>query len=91
MRYTCNEIHIKQYKQLRTLFTLLCLKSHNIYYFNILRMIKLFYHLYVKHEMYSMPYKEKIQFHDDFLYIQNGIHKWDDYITWDERLINMGY
>ena len=91
MRDTCDEIHRKQYKQLRTLFITLCLESHDRYYFDILRMIKLFYHLYIENEIYAMSYKKQRRILNDSLFIQNGMRKWDYYIKWYERLINMGY
>ena len=59
IRDTCDEIHRKQYKQLSTLFITLCIESHDRYYFNILSMITLFYHLHVEHEIYAMSYKNK--------------------------------
>ena len=59
MRDTCNEIHRKQFKHLRKLFIPLCLESYYVYYFNILRMINLFYHLYVEHEIYAIEYNKK--------------------------------
>ena len=82
MRDTCDEIHRKQYKQLITLFIPLFLESHNRYYFNILRMIALFYHLYIDYEIYAMAYFKNISILHDTLFIQNTIVKWDDYSTW---------
>ena len=86
-----DEIHRKKYKQLMTLFITFYLESHDRYYFNILRMIILFYHLYVDHEIYSMSYKKESIIINDSLLIKNGMRRRDDYITWYERLINMGY
>ena len=59
---TCDEMHRKQYKQLRKLFIPLCLESHDRYYFNVLIMITLFYHFYVEHEIYAMAYKNQINY-----------------------------
>ena len=56
MRDTCDEIHIKQYKQLRTLFIPLFIYSNDRYYFNLLRMITSFYQFYIEHEIYAMAY-----------------------------------
>ena len=75
MKYTENI-----YKQLRTPFIPLCIKSYYRYYFNLLSIITLFCNFYFEHEIYAMSYKNK-----------EGMRKWDDYITWDERLINMRY
>ena len=47
MRDTCDEIFGKQYRKLRGVFVILCLESHARYYFNILRIITLLYHLYI--------------------------------------------
>ena len=59
MRDTCDEIYRKQYKQLRKLLIPLCSESHDRYYFNILRVIVLLYHLYIDHEIYEMSYNKK--------------------------------
>ena len=67
IRDTCNKIHIKQYKKLETLFVLLCLQSYDIYFFNILRIINLFYHMYVEHEIYVMSYKKEGTILHDYL------------------------
>ena len=60
MRDTCDEIHRKQYTQLKKIFIPWCLESHNRYYFNISRMITLCYHFYVDNEIYAMEYKKII-------------------------------
>ena len=57
MRDTCDETQRKQYKQLMTLFITLCLELHDRYYFNVLRMITIFYHLYVDHTLYDLKQK----------------------------------
>ena len=78
MRYICYEIHRKLYKQLRTLFVTLCLESHDRYYFNILRMITIFHHLYIEHEIYGMAYKKEGTILNESLFIENKTSKWDD-------------
>ena len=82
----CDKIHRKHYKQLRTLFVPLCLESHDKYYFNILRMVNLFYHLYVEHEIYDTAYNKRINRMNDHLFIQNTTSKWDDDSTWGNQL-----
>ena len=81
---TCDEIHRKQYKQLTKIFIHLFLESHNRYYFNILRMITLFCHLYIEHEIYSMAYLKYISTLHDTLFMQNKISKWDDDSKWEK-------
>ena len=78
MRDTCDEIHRKQYNNLRTLFIPLCLKSHDRNYLNILRMITILNHLYVEHEIYAVAYNKKRNRPNDHLFLQNTISKWDD-------------
>ena len=65
---TCDKIHRKQYNQLNTLFIPLCLESYDRYYFNILRMITLFYHMYIKHEIYVKAYNKKRNRMNDHLF-----------------------
>ena len=38
-----------------------------------------------------MSYKKERSISNASLLIQNGMRKWEDYITWDERLINISY
>ena len=91
MRDACNEIRRNRYKQPKKLFIPLYLESHEMCYFNILRMITLFYHLYVEHEIYAISYKKERTTPHDSLFKQRVISRSDDCITWDERLINNGY
>ena len=70
MRDTCDEIYRNQYKQLRKLFILLCLESHDRYCFNILRMITLLYNLYIEHVIYNMSNNKKINHINDHLFIK---------------------
>ena len=91
MRDTCDEIHIKQYKHSGRILSTFSVESHDIYYFNIFRVIKLFHHFCVEDEIYAMSYKKQRSILNDSLFIQNGMRNWDGFITWDERLINMGY
>ena len=86
IRDTCDEIHRKQYKQLRKIFIPLCLESHGGYYFNILRMITIFYNLYVEHEIYSMANKKERSILHYSLLIQNTTSKCDYDGTWGELL-----
>ena len=78
------EIQIKQYKKLRRLLIPLFLDLHDRYYFNILRMITLFYHLYIEHKIYAMEYLKNISILHDTLFIQNKMSKWDDDSTWEK-------
>ena len=59
MRDTCDQLFIENYMQLRTLFVSLCLKSNDRYSFNILRIITLFYHLYIEYEIYNLAYNTR--------------------------------
>ena len=59
MRDTCDEIYGKKYRQLRDALVPFCIESHDIYYFNILRIITLLYHLYIEHEIYEWSYKKQ--------------------------------
>ena len=83
---TCDEIHMKKFKQLTKILVPLCLEPHYVYIFNILRMIILCYHLYVGNEIYAMAYNKKINRLNDHLFIKNTMSKWDDDIIWEERL-----
>ena len=56
MRDTHKEIHRKQYIQFSIFFIPSCIESHDIYYFNILRIITLLYHFYIEHEIYDMSH-----------------------------------
>ena len=56
---TCSQLFRRQYIQLRENFIPLCLKSPVRYSFNILRIIKLFYHFYIDYEKYILTYKKK--------------------------------
>ena len=86
MRDKCDEIHRKQYKQLRKILITLCLESHERYYSNILRMITICYHLYVDHEIYAMAYNKKRNCLNDHIFIKNKTSKWDDDNSWEEVL-----
>ena len=59
MRDTRDEIYRKQYKQLKNVFIPLCIESHDIYYFNVLRMITILYNFYIEYEIYEMSYNKK--------------------------------
>ena len=84
MRDKCNDIHIKQSKHLSKIFTPLCLKSHDGYYFNILRMITICYHLYVENSIYSMAYNKKKDHLYEHLLLKNKMSKWCDNILWKD-------
>ena len=45
MRYTCDQLFRYQYIHLRTLFIPLCFESPDRYYFNLLSIITLLYHI----------------------------------------------
>ena len=57
-RSGCHESFREQYIQLRKFFIPFSLGSHDRYYFNILRMITLLYHMYIEHEIYHTAYKK---------------------------------
>ena len=52
-----SKIFGRQYKQLRKNFIPLCLKSNDRYYFNILSIVKFFYHLYIEYGMFNLALK----------------------------------
>ena len=53
IRDTCAQLFIEKYIQLRKIIIPLCINSTDSYYFNLLRIIAVFYHLYIKHEIYN--------------------------------------
>ena len=58
MRDTCDQLFSGKYMHLMKLFIPLCLKSPDRYYFNILRIITLFYHMYLEYEIYNLTQKK---------------------------------
>ena len=63
--------------QLRPLFITLCLKSPGRYYFNLLKIITLFYLLYIEYEIYNLAYNKKNILNDSIFIIVTMV-KWDD-------------
>ena len=55
-RYICAQLFTLQYKQMRKIFTPLCLKLTDRYYFNILRIIAIIYQIYIGYEIYNFAY-----------------------------------
>ena len=86
MRDTCDEIHKKQYKQLRKIFIPLCLESHDIYYFNILSMITLFIicTLSMKYMPWHIPKGRNLL--NDHISIKNTMSKWVGGSSWGGEL-----
>ena len=74
MRYTCDEIHRKKYKKLRTLFIPLCLDSHDIYYFNILRVVNIFTIFTFSVNYMSWHIKNRTILHDS-IFIQKKVSR----------------
>ena len=91
MRDTCDDIHGKKYRQLVDFSVPLCLESHDIYYFNILRMITLLYNLYIEHEIYDISYHKRRNFLNANLFIENIMSQWNDSITFDEEIRKMEF
>ena len=79
------------YIQLGTLFIPLCLKSHERYYFNMLRMIKLLYHMYIEHEIYHIVYNKVQNCLNEYQFIEGTMSEWDGYITFSNILRNKVY
>ena len=83
-------IYRKQYTQLRNFFIPLCIDSHTIYCFNILRIIKILYHFYIEHDIYDISYNKNINRLYKNIFIEDKINKWNDFITFDEEMRKMG-
>ena len=81
MRMTCFDLFKRKYKQMRKILIPLCIKSHDRYYFNILRIITIFYHLYIEHEIYNLAYNKNKGFLNDILFIKVTMGKRDGYYT----------
>ena len=56
-------------------FIPLCLESHGRYYFNILRMMPILYHMYIKHEIYHTTHKKAQNFINEHKLIEGTISK----------------
>ena len=67
--------YTEKYEKLRTILIPLCLESHDRYYFNILRMITLLYHLYIEHEIYDISQIKNKNHLNDNLFIKYTIIK----------------
>ena len=76
----CHDLFRKQYIQLMILFIYFCLKSHDRYYFNILRMITLLYHFYIEYEIYHTAYNKVINLLNGHVLVERTMSTWDDYI-----------
>ena len=59
MRITCNSISERQHKHMRQILIPLCKNPTDIYHLNILRIIKIIYHLYIGCEFYNLEYTKK--------------------------------
>ena len=80
-RMTCYDLFKRKYKQMRKQFIPLCKKSPNRYYFNVLSIITLFYHLYIEYEIYYLEYNKSKVFINDILFMQGTMGKWEDHYT----------
>ena len=78
-----------QYIQLRTLFISLCLNSPDIYSFNILIIITLFYNMCIEYEIYNFAYNNFFLY--DSLFIYGTMGEWDDIVTLLEIRRNLGH
>ena len=76
------EIHVmiysEKYIQLSTHLIPLCIVSHDIYCFNILRTITLLYHMYIEYEIYHMAYNKMINRLTDHIFIKPTMSMWHD-------------
>ena len=64
-----------------TLFIPLCLESYDKYYFNILRMITLLYHMYIHNEIYQIAYNKVPKCINYYQFIELTTRNWCGYIT----------
>ena len=78
MRDTCAQLFVGKYKQLRKRFIHFCLNSPDIYYFNILRIITLVYHMYIDYEIYNLAYNTRKIIIYDILFIEYTMVEWDN-------------
>ena len=78
MRDTRDELFRKQYIQMRTLFTPLCLESHYRYCFKMLSVITLLYQLYIDNEVHHKEYTKKRNCLTDNVPIEVIMNKWYD-------------
>ena len=81
MIMTCFDLFKRQYKQMKNSFIPLCIESHDRYYFNILRIITIFYHLYIEYEIYNLAYNKNKGFLNDIRFIKVTMGKRDGYYT----------
>ena len=86
MRYNCDQLFRGQYIHLMKLFIPLCLESPDRYYFNILRVITLFYHMYLEYEIYNLT-QRKIVYKSILIY--RTMDKWDVVVIFSEILRDM--
>ena len=91
MRYTCDQLFRGKYIQLSTILIPLCLKSTGRYSFNMLSIIKMFYHMYIEYEMYNFAYNTRKNNLYGSLFIYGTMGKWDDGVTFLEILRNLGH
>ena len=80
MRSVCRELSRKQYMQSGKFFITLFLRSPDRYYFNVLIIIKLLYHMYIENEIYHMAYKKVQYCLNEYQLMGVNKSKWDDYI-----------
>ena len=90
MIYTCDQLFIGQYIQLRTLLIHLCLKSPDVYSFNIFSIITLSYQMYIEYEIYNLAYNtRKIFSMTVYSYMEQWVsgmmvlHSWIFLVVWD--------
>ena len=61
-----------------------------LYYFNLLSIITLFYHMYIEYEIHDLAYNTKNVLHEN-LFLNETMCKWDGVVIFTEFLRNMGY
>ena len=69
----------------------MCLESHDRYYFNILRIITLLFHLYIEYKLYEWSYEKNVGHINETRFIENTMGKCNDPNTFDEKMRKMGF
>ena len=73
MKDLCHALFRKQDIQLRKLSIILCIEYHEKYYFNILNMIILLYHMYIENEIYHTASNKVRYLLNDHLFIEGKL------------------
>ena len=90
MGYIQDKLFRGQYIQMRSLLITLCLESPVRYYFNLLRIIRMLYNMYIEYEKYYLAYNtQKILYGS--LFMDGKMGKWYDVVRLSEDLGDLGH